>query len=177
MNSCSLPKLNKFTNLCAIYAALLATGCSYSVSLNDRVIYDPPGLFKDYQIADRTLAQCVEQHVVDKKITDPRQLTRLDCSHGGIVSLAGLESFSAIEELNLANNQLTDLTPLSKLSHLRVLILRENPISSIAPLLALLQLQQLDIDETAISDCRDVQQLENNLAGSDYSLQKPPACR
>lgn len=177
MRSQNLPKLNTFGHLSTLFYALVVAGCSYSVSLNDRVIYDPPGLFSDYKIADYPLAECVKQHLIDKQVTNVQQLTRLDCSNAGIRNLAGLERFVAIEELNLASNQLTDLTPLAKLSQLRVLILRENPLTSIEPLLPLLRLQQLDLDKTAIVDCRDLQQLENNLAGTHYQLQKPPACR
>ncbi len=159
-----------------LFAVLLITACSYSVSVNDRVVYTPEPLFKDYQLPDKALAACVEQHIIDHKITRAFDLKRLDCSHAGITSLAGIETFDGIEELNLANNQLSDLQPLSRLSQLQLLILRENPVASIAPLLTLLQLRNLDLAHTALSNCNDLRQLQQHWAGVDQDLIKPEAC-
>jgi hypothetical protein len=161
----------------AIFAMLLTTACSYSVSVNDRVVYTPEPIFSDYHISDRALAVCLEHHIVDQKITRAFDLKRLDCSDAGIASLAGLEIFDGLEELNLANNQLRDLQPLSRLQQLQLLILRENPLTTIAPLLSLLQLRSLDLTDVLLTSCTDLQQLEKNWEGLTVDLIKPQACQ
>lgn len=71
------------------------------------------------------LAECVSNHASKnewKVITD---VTELDCSRRGIVSLDGLSSFTAISHLNIAGNDISDLTPLAQLINLEELILGE----------------------------------------------------
>lgn len=153
--------------------ASIIAGCkSYSVSVNNNVVYTPPSLFKDFAIADARLRACVEQTIVDNNISKAEDLKQLNCSHAGINSLTGLEKFYAIEQLNLAENSLQSIVPITNFSKLKVLILRKNNLTSAEPLLHLLALREVDISENAKLGCRDVKQLATNFQQGDLKLQE-----
>lgn len=163
--------------LCAIVMSAALIGCkTYSVSLNNNVVYTPPSLFKDYEIADSHLRDCVEQAIVDKHVTKAEDLKQLSCSHAGVASLTGLEKFYALEQLNLAENKISSIAQLSNLGQLRVLILRSNNLTTAEPLLHLLHLQQLDVAENDKLACRDLQQLQANFHVGELALMLPAQC-
>lgn len=162
-----------FLTLAAVFSL---SACNYSVSVNDKVVYTPAPLFSDYQIADTHLHRCVEQTIDDKKITNPKQLLLLNCSNAGIKTLAGLEVFDGLEELNLASNKLQSIDPLGKLTQLKVLILRENTLTDISPLLSLLRLAQVDLERNSDLACADVRQLALNLKETDAEVLMPEQC-
>lgn len=156
----------------------MITGCkSYSVSLNNTVVYTPPSLFKDFTIADTHLRACVEQTIIDKHITKAGDLKQLNCSNAGIASLAGLEKFYAIEQLNLSENALQSIAQLSNFSQLKVLILRKNNLTSAEPLLRMLALRELDISENAKLDCGDIKQFAKNTHQVNLKLTQPEQCK
>jgi Leucine-rich repeat (LRR) protein len=166
-----------FYKICGLFLVVLTAGCrSYSVSLNNNVVYTPLPLFKDFVITDAHLRTCVEQTINDKKITKAEDLKQLNCSHAGISSLSGLEKFYRIEELNLAENALQSIAPLSSLSQLKVLILRKNNLTSAEPLLHMLALQELDISDNAKLACGDLKQLAANFHQGDLKLFLPDQC-
>ena len=169
---------NKFLLvLCGLTISLLMTGCkNYAVSVNDNVVYTPPSIFKDYQFADTKLQDCVEQTLYDQHITKAEDLTRLNCSDAGIKSLAGLETFFALKELNLTGNALTDIDTISQLGRLEKLMLGNNKIRNSAPLLHLLHLKQLDIKDNPQMECKNLQQLIQNLAQQKTELALPSQC-
>lgn len=70
------------------------------------------------RIADQRLKVCVEQQVQANGWINTNEVTQLDCSGLGIDTLAGLEQFTELAELNIADNQLVDVYPLSMLFHL-----------------------------------------------------------
>lgn len=140
------------------------TGCkNYSVSLNDRTVYMPAGVFKDFQIADVALAECVTQTIYDLNITKAEDLTRLNCSEAGIKDLNGLDKFFALKELNLSNNHIHNINALNKLGRLEILFLQNNKIVRIEPLLNLLHLKQINLSNNSITDCKNLKQLKTNL--------------
>jgi hypothetical protein len=156
----------------------LIAGCkSYSVSLNNNMVYTPPSLFKDFVIADTQLRACVEQTIVDNRITKAEDLKQLNCSHAGIASLAGLEKFYSIEQLNLSENTLQSIAQLSNFSKLKVLILRKNNLTSAEPLLHMLALQELDISDNAKLGCGDVKQFAKNTHQGNLKLTLPEQCK
>ncbi|MFP5413411.1 MAG: leucine-rich repeat domain-containing protein [Gammaproteobacteria bacterium] len=107
---------------------LLAAGCNrYEVTLNDQPLHSPPQLFASYRIDDLALRDCVAQTIHDNQITAGRQLTRLVCTHAGIVDLGGLEIFGSLEIVNLADNRITTVEPLLSLPSLAQLDLSANP--------------------------------------------------
>jgi Leucine-rich repeat (LRR) protein len=140
------------------------TGCkNYSVSLNDRTVYTPAGVFKDFQISDVALSECITQTIYDLHITKAEDLTRLNCSEAGIKDLDGLDKFFALKELNLSNNHIHSITALNKLGRLEILFLQNNKIVRIEPLLNLLHLKQINISNNSITDCKNLKQLKTNL--------------
>jgi Leucine-rich repeat (LRR) protein len=162
----------------SILSASLMAGCkNYSVSLNNNVVYTPPSIFKDFAIADANLRACVEQTILDKRISKAEDLKQLNCSHAGINSLAGLEKFYAIEHLNLAENNIQSIAPITNISTLKVLILRKNNLTNAEPLLHLLALQEVDVSENEKLACRDLKQLASNFQHGNLKLTLPEQCR
>lgn len=158
--------------------SLVIAGCkTYSLSVNNNVVYTPASLFKDFAITDTHLRACVEQTILDNQITKAEDLKQLNCSHAGINSLAGLEKFYAIEQLNLAENNLQSIKPITTFSKLKVLILRKNNLTSAEPLLHLLALREVDLSDNAKLVCGDLKQFAANFHQGDLKLVSPEQCR
>jgi hypothetical protein len=168
-------------SLSAIGGLLLVTliaGCkTYSVSLNNNVVYTPPSLFKDFVIADAHLRACVEQTIIDNHIIKADDLKQLNCSHAGITSLAGLEKFYSIEQLNLSENSLQSIAQLSNFSQLKVLILRKNNLTNAEPLLHMLALRELDVSDNAKLTCGDLKQFAKNAQQENLKITVPAQCK
>jgi hypothetical protein len=112
----------------ALGPMLIAAGCSrYEVTLNDQPLHSLPRLFTGYRIDDPALRDCVAQTIRDNKIAAGHDLTRLLCTHAGIVDLRGLEIFGSLEILNLTDNNITTIAPLLSLPSLAQLDLSANP--------------------------------------------------
>jgi hypothetical protein len=167
-------------HVCTIFlSGLLVTllnACSYSVSVNDNLVYTPSSLFTDFSVADANLFRCIEQTISDRKITNPKQLKLLNCSNAGIENLAGLEIFSELEELNLAENNLQRLEPLGQLARLKVVLLNKNKLVNIAPLLQLLHLNNLNLEDNPSLECTDVRQLMVNMEELSTRFYPPEQC-
>lgn len=169
-------------HFCTVFlSGLLVTmlnACSnYSVSVNDNLVYTPASLFTEFTVADANLFRCIEQTISDKKITNPKQLKLLNCSNAGIEKLAGLEVFSELEELNLAENKLKTLDPLGKLTRLNVVLLNKNQLVNVSPLLQLLHLERLNLEGNPSLECADVKQLMANLEELSKEIYPPQQCR
>jgi Leucine-rich repeat (LRR) protein len=175
---CEMTMISKTTNIIAgILCSYLVCGCShYSVSVNDKLVYTPPPVFKDYQIEDQLLKACVEQTIYDLHITQAEDLKQLNCSHAGIKSLRGLSKFFALEALNLADNHLVDIAELKNLGRLKQLVLTQNAITDATPLLSLLHLHSLNLEDNPGLACADLKQLEQNQASTKLELQLPRQC-
>jgi len=130
----------------ALIDALLVAGCAdYAVTFNDRTLYTPPALFRDFSLDDEALRECVTQHIVDGEIASAEALTLLDCSQAGIGNLAGLELFTGLTRVRLSGNAIEDVTPLAAATGLKILLLADNRISDAAPLFTLEALERLDL--------------------------------
>ena len=106
----------------------LLTGCSrYAVTFNEQPIHTPAKAFTDYDIADPALRDCVAQTIRDQGVSRVDELKRLVCTSAGISSLTGLDTFVALETLNLADNALTGIEPLLALPSLTRVDLSANP--------------------------------------------------
>lgn len=162
---------------CALSISLLMSGCkNYSFSVNEKVLYMPPAIFTDYELIDPQLFACVQQTIYDSHITRAADLIRLNCSNAGIKSLAGLDKFFALKELNLADNDIVDIATLTNLGRMEILNLNANKIKDTAPLLHLLHLKELDLDNNAELICHDLAQL---IANQQYTFSRiilPPHC-
>lgn len=167
-----------FSAIVGLFLVAIIAGCkNYSVSLNNNMVYTPPSLFKDFTIVDTHLRACVEQTIIDNRISKAEDLKQLNCSHAGIVSLVGLEKFYSIEQLNLSENGLQSIAQLSNFSQLKVLILRKNNLTSAEPILHMLALQELDISENAKLACGDLEQFAKNTHQGNLKLTLPEQCR
>lgn len=162
---------------CVLIISLLVSSCkNYSVSVNENVVYTPPSIFKDYQIADQQLFDCVQQTIYDSHITRAEDLTKLNCSNAGIQSLVGLDKFFALKELNLADNNIADITTIGNLGRLERLKLSGNQIKHPAPLLHLLHLQNLNLQENPSMACQELAQLITNQNKTTTEILLPSHC-
>lgn len=166
------PAFKKIYTTILFFALTLLYGCQrYSFAINENVVYDPPPLFKAYAIEDQALRTCVKGEIEEQSIRKPTDLIKLACPQGEIRNLTGLEIFSELEQLGLADNQLTDAGILQKLKNLKQIDLRGNQIISFNFLQSLHKLEQLYIKGNAAADC-------STLPGNSKHLriQRPEHC-
>ena len=155
----------------ALYTCL--AGCeTYDITVNDRLVYTPEQLFTDYKIEDSALSECVDQVIVDAKITSANKLTTLNCSHSTISSLAGLATFTGLTRLKLSSNDIRNLLELQALTSLQELYLDNNVIVDPVPLYDLTQLQVLDLSGNATLQCPNT----GAMLGIE-ALELPAHCR
>ena len=160
---------------CLSLLALVLSGCSkYQLTLNEAVVYTPAPLFTDFKTADPRLKTCLDQAIKDHKATSPADVTRLVCSHAGLTSVVGLEAFTSITELNLANNQITDIAPIAQLSKLKALSLSDNKLRQVPEILLLEHLNYLDLTNNTQLACGDINQLRPRFNGE---LKLPTQCQ
>ncbi|MEZ5567792.1 MAG: hypothetical protein R3E54_05530 [Halioglobus sp.] len=134
---------------------LLVACQGYDFTVNERVVYSPPPLFRDFALADEALRDCVMQLIADERITRVEQLVTLNCSHAGIESLDGLDVFSSLGSLRLSANRVRNLLALSALPELEQLYLDDNRVIDPVPLYSLEKLQTLDLSGNPGLQCPD----------------------
>tara|TARA_R110000823_G_scaffold210224_4_gene340448 strand:- start:7026 stop:7535 length:510 start_codon:yes stop_codon:yes gene_type:complete len=125
----------------------------YDVRVNERVVYTPPPLFKQFDLPDAALRVCVQQVIADESITRASQLVALNCSHAGIENLDGLQVFSSLASLRLSANRIRNLLALSELQELQHLYLDSNRVIDPVPLNRLQKLQTLDLTANPALQC------------------------
>ncbi len=151
---------------------LCLSGCGYRVTLNEaQVLYEPPSLFTQYRLADKSLQRCVDLTITEENITAAEQLRTLICTYNDITSLVGLEQFPQLTQINLSNNAIGDPSPLARLPQLRLLLLNDNRLQTVAPLTKLTQLQRLELSGNEQLDCRELTEFKNT-----ESLLAPAHC-
>lgn len=159
----------------AALSVMLFSGCSqYAVTFNEARVYTPPSLLNTAAITDSNLKGCMDQTIADRHITHTSQLTSLSCTHAGITSLEGLNTFSGLQELNISNNQITTLAPVAQLSKLNTLLASDNRIKDASALLSLLHLEFADLSSNPELPCTDILQWKNNFEGK---LTLPRQCQ
>jgi len=124
---------------------LLCACQGYDFKVNDKIVYAPNPLLRNFTVADPGLNSCLEQAINDGAITAPEQLTTLDCSFAGIESLDGLSTFTALTALRLSANKLRNLVELNKIVTLQELYLDDNQIIDPVPLYQLPALRKMDL--------------------------------
>ncbi|MDH3992296.1 MAG: hypothetical protein OEV47_05270 [Gammaproteobacteria bacterium] len=133
---------------------LLLSGCeSYDFTVNDKVVYTPQPLFKDFDTPDPALRACLEQAIADNKVTSASQLAALNCSHAGIGDLTGLASFTGLKFLRLSSNKVRNLVEIGAISGLEELYLDDNQIIDPVPLYPLPALRLLDLSGNSGLQC------------------------
>ena len=136
-----------------ITLTLLAGCTNYDFTVNDTLVYSPKTLFSDFDAPDPGLKSCLEQAIIDAKIDEADALKRLNCSHAGIETLQGLETFTGLIQLKLSANKIRNLAPLVGLIHLQELYLDDNVVVDPVPLYPLYTMRTLDLDGNAVLQC------------------------
>jgi hypothetical protein len=132
--------------IAGLFIGVFVAACAdYQFTVNERVVYSPEPLFAEFDITDKALRDCVKQHIADGSVRNAQQLLELNCSHAGISDLAGLEAFTALQQLHLASNSITQLAPLATLAELSSVNLKENQVKSLLPLRGLEKLKYLNV--------------------------------
>ncbi len=119
------PVLIRYFLFLTLFTSLIS--CSrYEFSINDRVVYTPPPLFSGFSISDPFLRTCVKSAIAEENVTRADQLQRLLCPPGAINSLDGIEIFTNLNQLGLAENNVASIAQLTELDELRHLNLKGN---------------------------------------------------
>ena len=92
---------------------------------------------------------------------DVASLTTLLAVSKAIRSLAGIGHLTALQRLDLSDNQITDLTPLNQLTNLNNLGLNDNRIVNLTPLAFLTNLETLWLASNQIVDITPLNPLTN----------------
>ncbi len=143
-----------------IVLLMAITGCSdLDFKINDKTVYSPRPLFTDFEVADAALKACLEQAIIDQKVTLANELLSLNCSHAKISTLDGLELFTGLTQLKLSSNQIRNLVPLVPMSSLESLYLDNNQVIDPVPLYDLLSLAMLDLSGNPSLQCPSGQAL------------------
>ena len=147
----------------AVATALVTTGLSIlplsaaSAAPGDEVVFNDPNL-EACVIGALTTAN--PTFTVPVTEADAQSLDDLSCFGLGIVDLTGLEAFTNLETLRLADNDITDVNPLGGLTQLQTLYLFVNQITDISPLAGLDSIENLALAQNQITDI-------SSLAGLD----------
>lgn len=163
----------RYFQLFTLVAVLLSACADYQFTINEKVVYTPAPLFAEYEISDAALRECVTQHVRDRSVTTASQLTELNCSHAGIASLAGLDTFDGLVRLKLSSNAISDLAPLAAMTRLGELLVDGNQLRSLTPLRGLTELKFLGLEGNPALNCQELQHFAK-IPG--LSLEPPRHC-
>jgi len=137
--------------------ALLGACADYRFTVNEQVVYSPTPLFSDYSVPDKALEECMTQHIRDRSATNVSQLEEINCSHAGVSSLEGIQTFTEIFRLKLSDNAIADLGPLASLTKLKELHLKGNPVRGLLPLRGLIRLDYLNLAENDELVCSELE--------------------
>jgi Leucine-rich repeat (LRR) protein len=158
-----------------ILLSLTLAGCiasPYTVSLNNNVLYTPNAALAAGGVADAALQGCINQALAATKGTTA-SLKILACPNAGVLSLQGLNTLEALEQLELSNNNIDNLSPLQPLRNLRVVSLRNNAIRNIGPLSGLPLLRFVSLEGNQNIPCSQLDELQEKLGNT---LNRPSDC-
>lgn len=159
------------------WLGVLSACSGYDVAINDNIVYTPKPLLQDYHLADENLARCIKQTISDHKITRAADLTQLRCTHAGIKTLAGIDTFYALKQLDLGDNAISEIQPLATLARLEVALLNNNQITRTEPLLRLIKLVELNLEGNPVADCDNVTLLQRATEDNNGVLLRPASCQ
>lgn len=162
-----------------LFAAIILSGCQrYSVSVNERVVYTPPGLFSDYSIEDENLRTCIASIIEEEGFVKARQIKRIICGPKNIANLAGIEAFTYIEVLGLADNKISNIEPVSSLIRLKQLDVSNNEVEDFSPLAELASLQTVSALGNKQAKCNSIMALKKSLSTkNNANLSLPEHCQ
>ena len=143
------------SSLVCLLLVLLSACESYDFKVNDKVVYSPHPLFKDFEVPDEALHGCLEQAIADGGISAGTQLSILNCNNAGIEDLDGIASFPGIVVLSLSSNNIRNLVEISTITTLEEIYLDDNRIIDPVPLYQLDHLNTIDLSGNPDLQCPD----------------------
>lgn len=125
-----------------------------------------PANAADVTFADPALQACANQWLGQSatapvSTTQAASLTGLNCSGMGITNLGGIENFTSLDNLTLADNSISDLTKVSMLPILTSLNVGGNQITDLSPLSNMTTLTIVGAYGNQISDISPLSTLTN----------------
>ncbi len=163
--------------VCALAGAMaLALGaCNhrYSVSVNERVLYDPRADVTQVYFPDPGLQSCVNVRLRQQETSSLDDLTLLSCANLEIRSLEGITSLRNLEFIDLGGNMLTHLDELRRLNRLISVRAPDNPLTDISTLNAMRNVTSVVLTGSETIPCRQLDTLAARL-GED--LVRPENC-
>jgi len=153
---------------------ILLVSCSqYEFAVNDKTIYTPADFRKNLQLDDEPLLACIKTQLLEERITKAEQTLRIQCGPGSIQSLSGIEIFSHLQLLGLANNQLNDISPIRSLRDLSHLNLENNDVRNAGVLGNLPSLLYVNLKGNNNLNCTSLEQLKQKKG---VQLLQPEHC-
>ena len=161
------------TLLSLLMATLAACGQNYSISVNDRALFDPTGRLPTGEVADASLQGCINFALIQQDVQSAAELSVLSCPGSEIRSLDAIAVLEQVRFLDLGNNGISNVTPLEDLPLLRALNLSDNSITDAGPLLNIENLVSLNLQGNDGIPCAQVADLRERLG---ENLQAPDGC-
>lgn len=164
---------NAFLLLLAPAAVLAACGQNYSVSVNDRAIFDPTGRLPTGEVTDANLQGCINFALAQQDLQSAAELPVLSCPGSDIRSLEAITVLEQVRFLDLGNNGISNVTPLEDLPLLSAVNLSNNAITDAGPLLNVENLISLNLQGNDAIPCSQVASLRERLG---ENLLAPDGC-
>lgn len=159
--------------MATLMATLAACGQNYSISVNDRALFDPTGRLPTGEVADASLQGCINFALIQQDLQSATELSVLSCPGSEIRSLEAIAVLARVRFLDLGNNGISNVTPLEDLPFLSALNLSGNAITDAGPLLNIENLVSLNLQGNDGIPCAQVADLRERLG---ENLQAPDGC-
>ncbi len=154
-------------------AVLAACGQNYSVSVNDRALFDPTGRLPTGEVADADLQGCINFALTQQNVESAAELPVLSCPGSEIRSLEAIRVLEQVRFLDLGDNAISNVTPLEDLPLLSAVNLSNNAITDAGPLLNIENLISLNLQGNEAISCQQVAALRERLG---ENLLPPDEC-
>ncbi len=131
------------------------TGITLTADLTCSAQFTLDPLIANLPFSDVVLGNCVSKTAATNSWTRVSQFTSLTCD--GVSTLTGIEALTALQQLRLTNNFITDVKPLAPLTALTLLESNASSgadvvVTDITPLASLTLLTNLKLGTTALTD-------------------------
>ncbi|MDA9901767.1 hypothetical protein N9D99_04545 [Gammaproteobacteria bacterium] len=168
-----MPRLN-YLKTAVVLGLALISGCNtYTLSLNNRPLYDPNDRLYTGEIKSADLQGCINIAIRQQNVKTSSELTILSCANSEISALSDLTRLNQLRFLDLGNNKITDLKPLKQLRYLNGLNISNNSIEDIIPLLGLPSLVTLNLLGNNKISCASIQKMASKI---NQGLLEPERC-
>lgn len=150
-----------------------ACGRQYSVSVNERVLYDPRRDITQVYFPDPGLQSCVNVRLRQLESSSLDDLTILSCANLEIRDLDGINSIRNLEFLDIGGNLLVHLDDLRRLGRLVSVRAPDNPLTDISALNEMRSVTSVVLTGSNTIPCRQLDTLGARLGDN---LIRPTEC-